>query len=188
MCEVLTDLGYLTSSGDSAAVTGPGQLLMRLYTESDLMAAQSLLDGAWSHLTPAELAAVCSAVVYESRGQDDDSPPATPNRAVRESVERLAKLWSELHELEARHGLDISRRPDAGIADATYRWAGGANLLQVLTHADITAGDFVRWTRQVIDLLGQIAQAVDPADPLRDTAHAAADLVNRGVVAYSSSV
>ena len=50
------------------------------------------------------------------------------------------------------------------------------------------AGDFVRWIRQVIDLLGQVAQAVDPADPMRDTAHAAADLVNRGVVAYSSSV
>ncbi len=188
VCEVLTDLGYLTSSGDAAAVTAPGEMLMRLYTESDLMAAQSLLDGAWSHLSAPELAAVCSAVVYESRGQDDDSAPATPNRAVREAVERLSVLWGELHELEARHGLAISRRPDAGIADATYRWAGGANLLQVLTHADITAGDFVRWSRQVIDLLGQIAQAVDPADPLRDTARRAADLVNRGVVAYSASV
>ena len=46
----------------------------------------------------------------------------------------------------------------------------------------------VRWIRQVIDLLGQVAQAVDPADPMRDTARFAADLVNRGVVAYSSSV
>jgi ATP-dependent RNA helicase HelY len=107
---------------------------------------------------------------------------------VREAVERLGTLWTELHELETRHGLDITRHPDAGIVDATYRWARGANLLQVLTHADITAGDFVRWIRQVIDLLGQVAQAVDPADPMRDTARFAADLVNRGVVAYSSSV
>jgi ATP-dependent RNA helicase HelY len=163
-------------------------MLMRLYTESDLLAAQCLLDGAWEHLSPAELAAVCAAVVYESRGQDDDSPPALPNRAVREAVERLGTLWAELHELETRHGLDVARRPDAGIADATYRWAGGANLLQVLTHADITAGDFVRWIRQVIDLLGQIAQAVEPASPLRQTARTAADLVSRGVVSYSSTV
>jgi ATP-dependent RNA helicase HelY len=74
------------------------------------------------------------------------------------------------------------------MVDATYRWATGANLLQVLTHGDITAGDFVRWSRQVIDMLGQISQALEPGNPLRDTANAAADAVNRGVVAYSSTV
>lgn len=188
VCEVLTDLGYLTSSGDAAEVTDSGRMLMRLYTESDLMAAQSLLDGDWTDLTAAELAAVCSAVVYESRRPDDDATPATPTAAVRHAVERLTTLWTQLHELESRHGLDIIRRPDAGLVDATYRWAQGANLLQVLTHSDITAGDFVRWTRQVIDLLGQIAQALEPDDPGRAVAHAAADLVNRGVVAYSSAV
>jgi ATP-dependent RNA helicase HelY len=188
VCEVLSDLGYLTSAADAAAVTEQGRILMRLYTESDLLAAQSLLDGSWSHLDAEELASVCAAVVFESRSHDDDTQPATPTRVVREAVERLFSLWSELHDLEARHGLEITRRPDAGIVDATYRWARGANLLQVLTHADITAGDFVRWMRQVIDLLGQVADAVGPDDALRRTAHQAADLVNRGVVAYSSAV
>jgi ATP-dependent RNA helicase HelY len=188
VCEVLTDLGYLTSSGDSAEVTVPGRTLMRLYTESDLLAAQSLLDGHWSELTPAELAAVCSAVVYESRGREEEAIPPAPNRAIGEAIDRLTGLWSDLHELETRHGLDISRRPDPGMVDATYRWAMGANLLQVLTHNDITAGDFVRWNRQVIDMLGQIAQALEPGERLRGAANAAADLVNRGVVAYSSAV
>jgi ATP-dependent RNA helicase HelY len=188
VCEVLSDLGYLTTAGDTATVTEQGRTLMRLYAESDLLAAQSLLDGSWAGLGPQELASVCAAVVYESRGHDDDATPATPTRIVREAVERLFALWNELHDLEARHGLEITRRPDAGIVDATYRWTMGANLLQVLTHADITAGDFVRWMRQVIDLLGQVADAVGPDDPLRRTAHAAADLVNRGVVAYSSAV
>ena len=187
VCEVLTDLGYLTSAGDAASVTDSGRMLMRLYTESDLLAAQSLLDGSWAGLTAAELAAVCAAVVYESRGRDDESPPALPTRVVREAVERLMALWSELHELETRHGLDITRRPDAGLVDAVHRWAKGANLLQVLTHADITAGDFVRWVRQVIDLLGQVAQALPADDPMRSTAHAAADLLNRGVIAYTSA-
>ena len=188
VCEVLADLGYLTGAGDDAEVTESGRMLMRLYTESDLLAAQSLLDGSWSELDAAGLAAVCAAVVYESRRQEDDTPPQLPTKVIRTAVERLGVLWSELHELETRHGLDITRHPDAGIVDATYRWARGANLLQVLTHADITAGDFVRWMRQVIDLLGQVAQALDPQDPMRETARHAADLVNRGVVAYSSSV
>jgi len=188
VCEVLTELGYLTSSGDSAQVTEPGRTLMRLYTESDLMAAQSILDGAWSGLEPAELAAVCAAVVYESRSSEDETPAAMPTGSVRLAVDRLVSLHLELQALEARHGLEITRRPDPGIVDATYRWAQGANLLQVLTHSDITAGDFVRWMRQVIDLLGQISQAVEGDDHVRWAAHEAADLVNRGVVAYSSAV
>ena len=186
VCEVLTDLGYLTSAGDAATVTPSGRTLMRLYTESDLLAAQSLLDGSWAQLTATELAAVCAAVVYESRGRDDDAQPALPTAVIRGAVERLTTLWVELHELETRHGLDVTRRPDAGLVDATYRWARGANLLQVLTHADITAGDFVRWVRQVIDLLGQVAQALPPGDPIRATANEAADLLNRGVIAYSA--
>jgi ATP-dependent RNA helicase HelY len=188
VCEVLTELGYLTSSGNSAQVTDSGRTLMRLYTESDLLAAQSLLDGHWSGLSAAELAAVASAVVYESRGSEDEQPVPSPTQGIRLSVDRLVHLWGDLHELEARHGLEITRRPDPGLVDATYRWATGANLLQVLTHGDITAGDFVRWCRQVIDLLGQVAQALEPGDPVRTRANEAADLVNRGVVAYSSAV
>jgi len=188
VCEVLADLGYLTSADEAAEVTDSGQLLMRLYTESDLLTAQSLLDGSWAGLSPQELSAVCAAVVYESRGPEEDATPALPNRRVRDAVSGLTALWSELHELEARHGLEITRRPDAGMVEAAFRWASGANLLQVLTHAELTAGDFVRWIRQVIDLLGQIVQAVPPGDPLRDTASTAADLLNRGVVAYSGSV
>jgi ATP-dependent RNA helicase HelY len=188
VCEVLADLEYLTTADESAEVTDSGRLLMRLYTESDLLTAQSILDGAWAGLSPAELAAVCAAVVYEARGPEEEAAPPLPSRRIREAVDRLISLWSDLHELEVRHGLDVTRRPDPGMVDATYRWASGANLLQVLTHADITAGDFVRWIRQAIDLLGQIAVAVDPEDPLRDVARGAADLLNRGVVAYSGSV
>ena len=185
---MLADLGYLTSADETAEVTESGRLLMRLYTESDLLTAQSILDGAWAGLTSAELAAVCAAVVYEARGPEDDAAPALPNRRIREAVDGLTALWADLHELEVRHGLDVTRKPDPGMVDATYRWASGSNLLQVLTHADITAGDFVRWIRQAIDLLGQIVVAVDPEDPLRETARVAADLLNRGVVSYSGAV
>jgi len=188
VCEVLTALGYLSKANDSAVVTESGLMLMRLYAESDLLTAQSLLDGAWENLTAAELASVCAAVVYESRGGDDDGPPALPTRVVREAIQELTSTWVSLHALEADHGLDITRRPDPGLVDAVHRWASGGTLLQVLTHADITAGDFVRWCRQVVDVLGQISTAVGPSHPLARRASEAADLVNRGVVAYSGTV
>jgi len=47
----------------------------------------------------------------------------------------------------------------------------------------------VRWTKQVVDLLGQVADAAraDPSTaPVGVAARAAADQLRRGVVAYSS--
>jgi ATP-dependent RNA helicase HelY len=66
----------------------------------------------------------------------------------------------------------------------------------VLRDAEMQAGDFVRWTKQLIDLLGQIAVAAPDPDAEAEaagrksavgrTARVAADLLRRGVVAYSS--
>ena len=52
----------------------------------------------------------------------------------------------------------------------------------MLRDADRAAGDFGRGGKQVVDLLGQIAQASDDADLVR-TARAAVQAVSRGVVA-----
>ena len=46
------------------------------------------------------------------------------------------------------------------------------------------AGDFVRWSKQVIDLLDQIKNAGDP--DLAETARRATDAVRRGIVAYAT--
>jgi ATP-dependent RNA helicase HelY len=75
---------------------------------------------------------------------------------------------------------------DRGLVWAVYRWAQGATLLTILTRNDVTAGDFVRWTRQVIDLLGQITTVAD--DSLADRSRRAITLLDRGVVSYSSTV
>jgi ATP-dependent RNA helicase HelY len=56
------------------------------------------------------------------------------------------------------------------------RGAGGLGL---------SAGDFVRWMKQVIDMAGQVADAAG-AGPVRDTARDAVRALRRGVVAYSA--
>jgi ATP-dependent RNA helicase HelY len=64
-----------------------------------------------------------------------------------------------------------------------FRWANGAKLDSVLDSADLLAGDFIRWTKQIIDLLDQVAQVAGPE--LSATAKTATDKVKRGIVAYS---
>jgi ATP-dependent RNA helicase HelY len=187
VCEVLNELGYLTSAGDDAKVTPEGQLLMRLYTEADLLTALCLQQGTWESLTPPELAAVCSSLVFESRSSEDEAPKV-PHGAIRDALDVMHDMWFDIHGIESRHLVNATKTLDAGFIWAMYRWCQGQSLYSVLSREELTAGDFVRWSRQVIDLLGQIAQAVPADNELRATAIAAADLVNRGVVASVSQV
>ena len=65
-----------------------------------------------------------------------------------------------------------------------YRWAKGQPLEDVLADQDITPGDFVRVTKQLIDLLRQVALVAD--DPaVQATARSTVAACQRGVVAYS---
>lgn len=185
VCEVLLELGYLARSGGTLTVTPAGRMLAGLYTEADLLVATVLNGGHWTDLQPSEMAAVASAVLYESRRSDDETAPAVPAGRISVALDELDEAWSGIVGVERTHRVPLTRRPDRGLVWAVYRWAQGASLLTVLTSNDITAGDFVRWTRQVIDLLGQIAQTLPETDARARTARDAADLLTRGVIAIT---
>ncbi len=180
VCRLLEEAGYL----DGEWVTDQGRRLSRLYTELDLLAAECLRRGMWAGLEPAELAACTSALVFESRQPDDATTPRLPGGRARDALAEMVRLWGTLSALEEDFGLDFLREPDLGFAWAAHRWASGARLDVVLAESDLQAGDFVRWARQVIDLLGQLADATaDPA--LRVVAESAVRRMRRGVVASS---
>jgi len=184
VCETLLQLGYLEGSADTLTVTNDGRMLGWLYSESDLLIAESLRAGTWHDLEPHELAAVVSAIVYESRRPEGDVRPAVPGGSVEKGIDALYRTWARLSDIQRSNKLGAGPEPDAGLVWAVYRWARGASLLTVLTSNDVSAGDFVRWTRQVIDVLGQIMQATDNAG-LRATAEQAAASLDRGVVGYA---
>ncbi|MDH6130907.1 ATP-dependent RNA helicase HelY [Kitasatospora sp. MAA4] len=187
VCGLLTDLGYLR--GDE--VTPDGRRLGRLYGELDLLASECIREGVWKDLGAAELAACASALVYEARQADDASTPRVPEGNAKEALGRMVRIWGHLDALEEQHRISTAegvgqREPDLGFAWAAYRWALGHNLDQVLRDADMPAGDFVRWTKQLIDVLGQIQDAAGEDAQLRSTARKAVDGLRRGIIAYSS--
>ncbi|MFD7510715.1 DEAD/DEAH box helicase [Streptomyces sp. NPDC059853] len=184
---LLSELGYL----DGDAVTDDGRRLARLYGELDLLASECLRDGVWEGLDPAELAACVSALVFETRSADDAPAPELPGGRAKAALGEMVRIWGRLDALEEQHRINQAtgvgqREPDLGFAWAAYRWAQGHALDEVLGDADMTAGDFVRWCKQIIDVLGQIAQAAPAGGTVAKTAHKAVDKILRGVVAYSS--
>ncbi|MGW5016837.1 DEAD/DEAH box helicase [Streptomyces cacaoi] len=184
---LLSELGYL--EGDE--ITEDGRLLARLYGELDLLAAECLRDGVWEGLPPAELAACVSALVYEARSNDEALPPKLPGGRAHTALGEMVRIWGRLDALEEDFGIAATegvgqREPDPGFSWAAYRWAEGHPLDEVLREADMPAGDFVRWCKQVIDVLGQLAAAAPPAGTVPKNARKAVDAMLRGVVAYTS--
>ncbi len=182
-------------------VTQNGRRLARLYGELDLLASECLRDGVWEGLNPAELAACVSALVYEARQADDAVPPKVPSGPAKVALGEMVRIWGRLDALEEDFKINQAegvgqREPDLGFAWAVYMWASGRTLDEVLREAEMPAGDFVRWCKQVIDVLGQVAAAA-PRDAgggadgtggagVAKNARKAVDAVLRGVVAYSS--
>jgi ATP-dependent RNA helicase HelY len=182
VCEVLDALDYL----DGDTVTEPGKRLQRIYGELDLVVSESLRSGLWNDLDPPELAAVVSSLTFETRA--DDAPvPLLPTKRVRSVADQMARLAGDLQQLERDHRLKTLRSLDFGFAQTVWEWASGAELDDVIAEADIAPGDFVRSVKQVIDALGQVADAAATHE-LRETARAALVELRRGVVAYSSTL
>jgi ATP-dependent RNA helicase HelY len=184
---LLGERGYL----EDDTVTEHGERLARLWGESDLLTAECLRQGLWDGLEPAELAAVVSALVYESR-RVEGPVPRVPSGAVSEALTATVRAWSELEADERRHRVDRTREPDAGFAWPMHRWARGESLAAVLTAAEqngseLSAGDFVRWCRQVLDLLDQIAGVAGRGSAVGRTAVRAGQAVRRGVVAVGAT-
>ncbi|GAB3167345.1 DEAD/DEAH box helicase [Myceligenerans halotolerans] len=192
--DVLAELGYVAEAAegpDRAAglrVTGSGRWLRRLYAENDLLLAECLRRGAWDDLDPAGLAAVVSAVVFQGRRDAESEPyvPGGPRGTLARALDDTQRVWSEVDDLEEAHGIEATGRLDLGIVAPVHRWASGKPLSAALDSGhELAAGDFVRWCKQVLDVLDQLAGAA-PSDKLRRSARRAHDAVLRGVVAYSS--
>jgi ATP-dependent RNA helicase HelY len=181
--DVLAELGYVTDDDAQPQPTRDGLRLAGLYAETDLVLAETLRAGVLDDLDPIDLAAVASVFVYETRAKDAP-PPEFPNRRVLDAVEEIAGIWQDVARREEDAGLPTTRVPDPGFADVAARWAAGADLDDTLAGSELTAGDFVRATKQVADLLRQIRD-VSAGVPLGDVAHDAAKRLVRGVVAYS---
>ena len=122
-----------------------------------------------------------------SRAGTTAAPCGCPDGPVREALAATVRLWAGLESAEHEHRLELTREPDLGFAWPAYRWARGESLDHVLAAAEVggaelSAGDFVRWCKQLLDLLEQIAVVAGPEHPVGRAAASAIKELRRGVV------
>ncbi len=175
---VLEELGYL----EGFSIRPEGRVLARIYGEGDVLVAQALAEGLFEAITPAEVAALVSTIVYESRERVPRSGQM-PTRETAERYERLQATWQRIRRVEDAHRVELCRELDDGFAAPIHRWAEGELLEDVLRETGMAAGDFVRNCKQLLDLLRQIEEVAP--DAVAATVRQARAAVNRGVVVYT---
>jgi ATP-dependent RNA helicase HelY len=177
---VLEARGYV----EDWKLTPIGETLTSVYNEADLLVVEALRSDLFDRLDVAELAAVASTLVYETRGPEPPDFHGMPTRSSADAWRQLGDLWRAIRNDETDNGVELTREPDPGFADRAYHWASGMALEDVLEEDD-APGDFVRSCKQLVDLLRQLLD-VDPPAELRANLRATVDAIHRGVVAYSS--
>jgi len=161
-----------------------GSTLAGIFHESDLLIVEVITSRTLDKLAPVDLVAVLSTLVFEPRGQEASSA-RWPNDTVRQCARRIERISMRIQAMEASRHMARHRPPHPGIVWEMSAWANGRPLSRIIDD-DLTPGDFVRTTRQIIDLLRQIS-LVAPSEVLRGTAEEAVRLINRGVVAAAGT-
>lgn len=170
---VLEEMGYV----DGWNLTDRGRTLRTVYNELDLLLAEAMRTGVLDALEPPEFAAAMSLFTFETRGAD---APLRPQAAfIHPILERVETLHNSIIDIEQTHGLDEQRQVDPGFVDVIHGWTSGHELDEIFDDDDVRAGDFVRATRQLLDLLRQVR---DGFAAHRQVASDAIRAIDRGIV------
>ncbi|QGF24843.1 DEAD/DEAH box helicase [Raineyella fluvialis] len=182
ICTVLGSLDYVRAAGtDDLEVTKEGRTLAQIYSEDDLVVAECIRDGAFDGLSAPQLAAVLSVFTYEPRKGDEHRSQRMPDLVTHEAYENVGRIARRIALVERDARLESGVELPPGFAQPAFDWCAGRPLAEVLGRGEMSAGDFVRWARLVIDLTDQVATAAGPGD-LRDTCHEVRHRMQRGVV------
>lgn len=174
---ILDKFGYINND----AIAHSGKMLAKIYGETDLLIAESIQAGVFDQLSPADLVAVISSCIYESRNEE---AAKVPRGEVQNALAIISKIYGKIHEAESDLNLEPMRAPDFGFCWASHKWASGHSLTSILKGSDLTVGDFVRSMKQIIDLLRQLRSAAPDLQVVIDQALAKID---RGVIAYAGA-
>ena len=202
VCDILLELGYLQPVDRGhpereLRVTAAGKILARIYAERDLLIAECLRTGVFEGLGVGELAGALSACVYEPRlSAQSIGLPVAPGSRLGQCLRAQLGVSHRLHDLESLARIEASSGAEPALAGAVQAWCDGAQLADILDATELTAGDFVRWCKQLLDVVGQIASISPPPNAAPEQTRAITELslraaevsldLNRGVVSRSA--
>ena len=171
---VLIDFGYL--KGDYP--TDWGKTTSQIRSENELYLSQVIFSDALQNLSPAQLAAVISAITTEE--QRSDMMYGLPlSEPVRKSLNLIRNIRRKIDKVQKRYSVEAPLYINPFFSSLIELWVDGAEWETIAESLDVGEGDIVRSFKRTVDVLRQFTTIDNVPEWLVFTAREAIDKILR---------
>ncbi len=171
---VLIDFGYLKEDYP----TDWGKTTSQIRSENELYLSQIIFSDALQNLTPAQLAAVVSAVTTEE--QRTDMMYGLPlSEPVRKSLNLIRNIRRKIDKVQKRYSVEAPLYINPFYSSLIELWVDGAEWETIAESLDVGEGDIVRSFKRTVDVLRQFTTIDNVPEWLVFTAREAIDKILR---------
>lgn len=171
---VLIDFGFLKDDYP----TDWGKTTSQIRSENELYLAQIIFSDALQNLSPAQLAAVISAVTTEE--QRSDMMYGLPlSEPVRKSLNLIRNIRRKIDKVQKRYSVEAPLYINPFYSSLIELWVDGAEWETIAESLDVGEGDIVRSFKRTVDVLRQFTTIDNVPEWLVFTAREAIDKILR---------
>ena len=171
---VLIDFGFLKDDYP----TDWGKTTSQIRSENELYLAQIIFSDALQNLSPAQLAAVISAVTTEE--QRSDMMYGLPlSEPVRKSLNLIRNIRRKIDKVQKRYSVEAPLYINPFYSSLIELWVDGAEWETIAESLDVGEGDVVRSFKRTVDVLRQFTTIDNVPEWLVFTAREAIDKILR---------
>ena len=175
LANVLRMQGYL----DANKPTELGKACAAIRGSNEVFLTEVALSGILHDLTPAQFAAVVTAVVTE---ESRDGQRASVSPEVDMALDKVGQLGKKLLRLQKQFEVDIPVEFNPQLSSLTEMWVNGATWDDIRAAATCDEGDVVRSLRRTLDLIKHFMRAPSMPEELLQQCRLAESLLNRDEV------
>jgi superfamily II RNA helicase len=158
--------------------TSMGEIAAAIRGDNELWLGLALASGELDHLTPAEIAGACAALVTETARPDSWCDYSLSAPAV-EALEGLRNIRRELFQQQHRRHVVVPVWMEYDLVGLVEQWALQKDWAELGQKTNLDEGDVVRILRRTLDFLSQIPHVPYISDKLRGNARLAIESMNR---------
>ena len=187
---VLKRLGYID---ENETVLVKGRVACEVNTCEELIATELVFEGALSELSPPEIVAVLSSLVYQGKSEEAADSSDLPER-LRDSIEAMKTIACNLGQLQKECGLEVDpgeycdQSLNFGLVHVVYEWALGVPFKNICELTDVQEGVIVRTITRLDELCREVRNCarVVGSPSLFRSLEAASAAIKRDIVFASS--
>ena len=186
--EVLEQFGAVRER----ALEPKGRLIAGLRHDNELLVAEAVWRRVFDDVTPAEAAALVSALLEESRSGEPMIARAFLKRQskLKRKIDQLIATADSVFQAQRARYLAMPISVQPGFMPAVFRWASGDDDWSGIVQGAFGGheGDLIRAMRRLIDLLRQLADSPEAPPAVARTLTQAARVTDRGIVLESALI